>query len=207
MKARTILNIGVTATFLIVVVTVMMIAVRGGAKTKSLSKLPVLGSVPDFNLVEANGELLALSNLTEKVWIASFIFTRCATACPKMMRAEVKLQSALPVRNDLKLVTFSVDPDFDTPEKLTQYAEMFGADRGRWLFLTGDRKRIFQIAIEGFRLGVAEADPDDEMPILHSTKFVLVDRRGLIRGYFDSEDEQQMDALKLAVRKVLAEKS
>ena len=124
-----------------------------------------------------------------------------------MMRHEVNLQADLPLRDDLRLVSFSVDPDWDVPKVLRDYAHTFGADRTRWLFLTGDKKQIYHLTIDGFRLGAQEADPAKEMPILHSTKLVLVDRHGAIRGYYDSSDETELSKLVRDVRQVLAERS
>ena len=206
MKVKTILNIGVGSTFVVVIGAVLLIAARGHVG-KSSSRLPVLGTVPEFALTEAGGDELQQSRLRGKVWIASFIFTRCAEACPMMMRKEVKLQTELPVRDDLRLVSFSVDPDWDTPKVLTEYAHTFSADRGRWLFLTGDRQQIYRLANEGFRLSAEEADPVKEMPILHSSKLVLVDRNGLIRGYYDSLEEGALQKLVRDVERLLAEKS
>ncbi|HUI07709.1 MAG TPA: SCO family protein [Verrucomicrobiae bacterium] len=207
MKVRTILNVGVTSIFAIIVGSILMIVVRGVSTRASAMEAPVLGSVPEFALTEAAGTTLRRADLLGKVWIASFIFTRCASVCPMTMRHEVQLQAELPRRDDLRLVSFSVDPDWDTPKVLTEYARMFGADRSRWLFLTGDKRQIYHLSIEGFRLAAQEADPAKEMPILHSTKLVLVDRRGAIRGYYDSTDETELHKLIRDVREVLAERS
>jgi cytochrome oxidase Cu insertion factor (SCO1/SenC/PrrC family) len=207
MKVKTILNIGVASTFAIVVGTISMIALRGAPTRASLVELPVLGSVPEFALTEANGTALRREDLLGKVWIASFIFTRCGEVCPMMMRHETRLQAQLPLRDDLRLVSFSVDPDWDTPKVLTDYAHTFGADRSRWIFLTGNKKQVYQVATEGFRLATLEADPAKEMPILHSTKLVLVDRHAAIRGYYDSTEEIELQNLIRDVRQVLAERS
>ena len=123
------------------------------------------------------------------------------------MRNEARLQPDLPLRDDLRLVSFSVDPDWDTPKVLVEYAHTFGADRSRWLFLTGDKKQVYHLASDGFHLAAVEADPAKEMPILHSTKLVLVDRGGAIRGYYDSSDPDEMQKLIRDVRQVLAERS
>jgi cytochrome oxidase Cu insertion factor (SCO1/SenC/PrrC family) len=206
-KIKTILNIGVASTFAVVVAAVLLIVLRGKVGQAGGSRLPILGEAADFSLTEAGGSGLQRSDLRGKVWIASFIFTRCAEACPMMMRKEVKLQAELPVRDDLRLVSFSVDPDWDTPQVLTEYARTFGADRSRWLFLTGDKQQIYRLAREGFRLGTLEADPSKEMPILHSSQLVLVDRNGLIRGYYDCTDDVALQKLPRDVERVLAEKS
>jgi protein SCO1/2 len=208
MKVKTILNVGVVSTFFIIVGSILMIVVRGGVSARaSAMEVPVLGSVPEFSLTEANGTALRRTDLLGKVWIASFVFTRCAEACPLLMRNEARLQPDLPLRDDLRLVSFSVDPDWDTPKVLTDYAHTFGADRSRWFFLTGDKKQVYHLASDGFHLAALGADPTKEMPILHSTKLVLVDRDGAIRGYYDSSDPDEMQKLVRDVRQVLAERS
>src|SRR5439155_18489541 len=173
---------------------VLYIALREtqSGSTESKWQLSTFGSVPDFALTDAGGGTLRRADLREKVWIASFIFTRCAEACPAMMRQEASVQGQLPLRDDVRLVSFSVDPDYDSPPVLTKYAKTFGADRSRWLFLTGDKKQIYDLASRGFQLNAVEGDPAKEMPILHSSKLVLVDRRGAIRGYYDSNDAAEL---------------
>ena len=184
-----------------------MIVMRGTPTRASVAELPALGLVPEFALTEATGTTLRRVDLSGKVWIASFIFTRCGEACPMMMRRETRLQADLPARDDLRLVSFSVDPDWDTPKVLTDYAHMFGAGQGRWLFLTGNKKQVYHLATEGFRLATVDADPAKEMPILHSSKLILVDRHGMIRGYYDSTEEAELHKLIRDVRQVLAERS
>jgi cytochrome oxidase Cu insertion factor (SCO1/SenC/PrrC family) len=207
MKVKTILNVGVISTFFIIVGSILLIVVRGPPTRASAMDVPVLGSVPEFSLTEANGTALRRTDLLGKVWVASFLFTRCAEACPLLMQHEARLQPDLPLRDDLRLVSFSVDPDWDTPKVLTEYAHTFGADRNRWLFLTGDKKQVYRLASDGFHLAAQPADPAREMPILHSTKLVLVDRGGAIRGYYDSSDPVEMQKLIRDVRQVLAERS
>ncbi len=207
MKVKTILNIGVASTFAIIVATILMIVIRGAPTPASAMEVPVMGWVPEFSLTQADGATVRRDDLTGKVWIASFLFTRCAEQCPLMMHHEVQLLPNLPLRDDLRLVSFSVDPDWDTPKVLTAYAHTFGADQSRWSFLTGDKKQIYHLSIDGFRLAAQEADPAKEMPILHSTKLVLVDRHGAIRGYYDSSDVAEMQKLVRDARRVLAERS
>jgi cytochrome oxidase Cu insertion factor (SCO1/SenC/PrrC family) len=207
MKVKTILNIGVISTFFIIVGSILMIVVRGAPTGASAMEVPVLGAVPEFSLTEANGLALRRTDLLGKVWVASFIFTRCGEACPLMMQHEARLQPDLPLRDDLRLVSFSVDPDYDTPKVLGEYAHTFGADRSRWFFLTGDKKQLYELASDGFHLAAQPADAAKDMPILHSTKLVLVDRHGAIRGYYDSSDPAETQKLIRDVRQVLAERS
>lgn len=206
MKLKTVIGVLLGILALTTAGAIALMAVRGGAQRPLEAQLPKLRVVTDFSLTEAGGRGVRRQDLRGKVWIASFIFTRCATQCPLMMREEVQLQTELPVRDDLRLVTFSVDPVFDTPQVLTDYATTFGADRRRWLFLTGDRQPIWQLAQQGFGLTTGEA-PGAEMPILHSTKLVLVDRQSVVRGYYDSTDVKARQQLLDDVKRVLAEKS
>ena len=168
---------------------------------------PVYGRVSDFTLTEASGKPVTLGDLRGKVWIASFIFTHCAGSCPVMTHHLAKAQQKLPVRDDLKLVSISVDPVRDTPAVLAKYAAQSGADPTRWLFLTGEMPEIRKLARETFKLAVDETAGPAEEPILHSSKFVLVDRNGAIRGYYDGLDVETLKQLVHDVERVLAEKS
>lgn len=168
---------------------------------------PDYGRVADFTLTEASGKPVGLTDLRGKVWIASFIFTHCAGSCPIMTHHLAKAQQELPVRDDLKLVSITVDPGRDTPQVLAKYAASNDADRSRWLFLTGEMPEIRRLARETFKLAVDETAGTEEEPILHSSKFVLVDRNGAIRGYYDGLDVETLKQLVRAVERVLAEKS
>jgi protein SCO1 len=170
-------------------------------------QLPELGVVSDFTLVESSGKPIRLADLRGKVWIASFIFTHCAGSCPIMTHHLAKLQSELPTRDDLRIVSVSVDPERDTPEVLAKYAASNGADRTRWLFLTGDKKLIYKLAHEAFRLAVDDTAGTQEEPILHSTKLVVVDRNGVVRGYYDGTDIETQKQLVHDVNRLLAQRS
>jgi protein SCO1/2/putative membrane protein len=164
-----------------------------------------LGEVPDFALVEASGKPLRRADLRGKVWLATFVFTRCPGICPAMMEVESELQKLLPVRDDLRLVSFSVDPEFDQPNVLEAFAAKHKADRGRWMFLTGDKNQTYQLVRNGFKLGVEEAAPGSDEPIVHSSKMVMVDGRGRIRGYYDTLDELAMTRMLADLDAVLGE--
>jgi protein SCO1/2 len=157
--------------------------------------LELLGNVGDFSLRSQTGEEVTRNSLAGQVWIADFVFTRCAATCPQMSREMSRLQSDLAEFSDLRCVSFSVDPEHDTETVLHAYGTGYGADPARWLFLTGDKAAIYRLAHESFHLGAAEATGGPE-PILHSTRFVLVDREGIIRGYYDSVDPERLRALR-----------
>ena len=112
-----------------------------------------LGEVPDFALLERSGQQVTKSDLLGKVWIASLIFTRCVDECPLVSSHMARLQDAFATARDLRLVSITVDPAYDTPEVLTRYAQRFAAQPERWLFLTGDKATIYRLVREGFHLG------------------------------------------------------
>jgi len=154
---------------------------------------PMYGTAPAFSFTERSGREVQSSELAGKVWVADFIFTSCAGACPVMTEKMRALQEKLPP--EIRLVSFTVDPERDTPETLRSYAERAGADRERWLFLTGNKEALYKLSIEGFKLGVDDAAGTPAEPITHSTRFVLVDREGRIRGYYGMEDETALERL------------
>ncbi len=192
----------------------------------SLETLAVYGGVPDFSLTERSGRRISRTDLLGKAWIANFIYTQCTETCPLQSAELARLQGEFAAQPDLRLVSITVDPERDTPAALATYAERYGADPTRWLFLTGDKRAIYQLAKEGFRLGVV--DPDDQNQargllrlftpdpalathgskglVMHSSRLVLVDRQARIRAYHLSNDEQSLERLRRNVRIVLKER-
>ena len=133
------------------------------------------------------------------MWIANFIFTRCAGPCPALTSQMYLLQKDLKSHakwDDIRLVSFTVDPEHDQPAVLAERARLSLADPDHWLWLTGTRAQIWQLVEKGFLLPVGENANDPTSPILHSQKFVLVDPAGMIRGYYDGLDEAERDRLK-----------
>ncbi len=154
------------------------------------SDIPVLYPAPDFSLTDQNNQKVAKANLLGHPWIGDFIFTTCASLCPTMSMRMGSLQARLP--EDVKLVSFSVDPLHDTPAALLQYSHDYHAEPGRWIFLTGDVQTQTAV-VKGMRLHFQPADGD--APIEHSPHFVLVDSDGNIRGYYDSNEASEIERL------------
>lgn len=154
---------------------------------------PVIGPIADFTLTNQNGRAVSLADLRGKVWVADIIFTRCAGPCPKMTRQMKEVQDALPAESQAKLVTLTTDADFDTPAVLKVYAERFGADLNRWMFLTGTKQEIAKLAIDSLKLTAIEKKPEErESPqdlFVHSTIFVVTDRQARLRGVFETSGE------------------
>lgn len=151
--------------------------------------LPVLVQLPSFSLMERSRKPLGLEDLKGSVWIADFIFTRCPGPCPLMSSRMAKLQETFNQEAGLKLVSITVDPEYDTSQVLSEYADLFQAKPDGWFFLTGEKSRIHQLAQSGFLVG------DVQDVAVHSTRFILVDRKGRVRGYYASQDDE--DILKL----------
>lgn len=153
--------------------------------------LPILGTVPAFTLIERSGTTLGSTDLEGHVWVANFIFTRCPDVCPALTARMAELQRASAI--DVRLVSFSVDPEHDTPAVLTDYAKRFGAG-GHWLFLTGARVTVATLLRDGFHVAYADDGPPTS-PITHSDRFVLVDQQLRIRGYYHGNDGDDLRRL------------
>jgi protein SCO1/2/putative membrane protein len=162
------------------------------------TSLDDFGPLPDFHLVERSGTSVSRQDLAGKTWVAAFVFTRCAGPCTQISGSMAQLQSRLAEVPNARLVSFSVDPEFDTPTVLTSYAQRFGADPGRWFFVTGEPRNVYELLRQGFKVGVEPTQGEERKPgneVIHSTKLVLVDGAGHIRGYYDGTDQKGLDEL------------
>lgn len=151
-----------------------------------------------FAFTERSGQPITDADLKGKVWVAGFVFTRCADPCPRVMATMAQLQRELPQSDDLRLVTFTIDPEYDTPPVLRKYAENFNADPNRWLFITGPEKDVHSLLLNRFKQAV-EKNPDGKASIgekyFHSSRLAVVDKKGTVRAVFDGvESKNQPDA-------------
>jgi len=150
-----------------------------------------LGHVPTFSLTDQAGRTVTDRDLRGSLWVASFIFTRCPSACPMLTAKFKALQGQLSSLSGIRYVSISVDPEHDTPEVLAAYARRFGADTTRWSFLTGPLAQIEQTVVKGFKIHIGTPQRNANNPtlidIMHGEHFVLVDREGTIRGYYRAE--------------------
>jgi protein SCO1/2 len=171
---------------------VMALPILRSALPTPVPPPPVLGTVPDFRLVDQTGSPFGPERLSGRVWIADFVFTRCPDICPRMTERLAGIQRALGEQADL--VSVSVDPAYDTPERLTAFARAHGADSPRWHFLTGDSGHVQEAVLRGFKIAFSR-DSEEISTITHGVHVVLVDGRGRIRGYYDSNDADAMERL------------
>ena len=150
------------------------------------------GQLPNFSLTDQNGSLVTIDKFRGHVWVADLIFTHCASICPRLTEKMFALQTALAYEPDVFLASISVDPEHDTPDTLRAYATAHNADTKRWTFLTGKKSAIFTLAKDGFHLPLDSVGGEQQIPIVHSPRFAIVDTRGHVRAYYDgSKDESQ----------------
>ena len=180
-------------------------------RAQQAKALPVIREVTPFALTNQSGAVATLDSLRGKVWLAEIIFTRCAGPCYAMTKEFAALQKELPPRPDLRFVSLTADPEFDSPEVLRKYQEKFGGDAARWSLLTGPKASLYPLAINGLLLSVDENPAGkenvkiDDM-FIHSTRLVLVDRRGRLRAYFNGDGTQPRAEILGAVNALLSEK-
>jgi len=168
----------------------------------------VFGTLPTFALTDQRGREFGSDRLHGQVWVADFIFTRCPDMCPRLTSEMARLQEKLaadPSLGAVRLLSFSVDPEHDRPPVLAAYAAKYGADPQRWTFVTGPTDELRQLVRDGYKLPVKENPDAAGTPFLHSNKFVLSDREGRIRGYYDAMQEADRERLLNDARVVLGE--
>jgi cytochrome oxidase Cu insertion factor (SCO1/SenC/PrrC family) len=159
-------------------------------------------AVEDFQLTERNGHVVNRDDLLGNVWIAAFFFSRCAGPCTQISGTMARLQSELAQYANVRLVSFTVDPGNDSPEVLKKYADKFGAQPGRWLFLTGDEAKIHHLSEHSFFMAAQQNQGKERTPgneVMHGTRLGLVDKKGQVRGFYDPKDEEDLARLRKKV--------
>lgn len=151
------------------------------------SKLPDYGKVPAFTMTDSEGHPFNSTQLLGTVWIADFIYTNCPAECPRMTSQMHSIERR--TVKDVRLVSISVDPERDTPPVLNEFAHRFGGPNKQWIFLTGSADTVHLIAYQTFHVG------DVISKIDHSTKFIVVDKKGAIRGYYSSFDQVDLSQM------------
>lgn len=184
----------------------------GGSGAPSTAPLPVLRTISSMDLVDQEGEPVNLQTFRGQPWFANIIFTRCPGPCARMTQKMRQLQEALPAEaSEVQLVSLTTDPDFDTPEVLSQYARKFQADTRSWKFLTGTKEEIVRVSTQEWLLvmlekGEAERESPNDI-FLHSTLTVLMDGLGRIRGTYEILEEGQLEEALADLQRLLQEAS
>lgn len=185
------LAMGLTLLFLMPMIAIGILLGLNAFKHK---ELPVITTIPEFTFTERTGKDFGSNELKNKVWVGSFIFTSCTAQCPLIVTELQKIQKALRFKDNFRIVSFTLDPMTDTPQRLSAYADQAKADPYKWLFLTSENQKIQDLVQKGFILPSAEGEKADG-DIVHSSKLVLVDAGSRVRGFYDSQDRSEMKAL------------
>ena len=181
----------------LILITILTLALTNCTASAGL---PSYGQIPDFSLTDQTNQPFSSATLHNRVWIADFIFTNCPGPCPRMSAQMRQVDTALHDLKDLRLVSFTVDPARDTPAVLAKYAEHYQAEPGVWYFLTGAQADLNNLARNAFMLG------DVDGTLQHSTRFVLVDRKARIRGYYLTSEDDAIPRLIADAKRISAER-
>ncbi|NBX67864.1 MAG: SCO family protein [Proteobacteria bacterium] len=185
------LALGLTLLFFMPIIAIGVLLAFNAFQHK---ELPVITTLPSFTFTERTGQDYGSQDLKNKVWVGSFIFTSCSAQCPLIITELQKIQRALRFKDNFRIVSFTLDPLTDTPKRLSEYATQAKADPYKWLFLTAENKKTQDLIQKGFILPSLESEKADG-DIVHSSKLVLVDGGGRVRGYYDSVESTEMKQL------------
>lgn len=180
-------------TYFILPILIILCAATLFILNQKKSSLPVYGPAPDFKLTDQSGKALTNDDLKGRPWLAGFIFTRCQGQCPIISQQMTQIAQEF---KKLRLVSFSVDPDFDSPEVLSKYAERFDADPAQWSFVTGSRDALNRVTT-GFHMNTVDE------PMFHSASLVLMDAQNQARGFYDANDAEKIEKLKRDIKSFL----
>jgi protein SCO1/2 len=179
--------------FISLLVLMYLLSLAEYDQSRRKASLPVLGQITDFTLTNQEDSVTTLADLSNRVWVADIVFSRCAGSCPIMSTEMKALQDGLPSNSEAKLVTLTTDPDYDTPDVLKKYGARYGADFQRWMFLTGAKNELAGLAAGSLKLASTPVAPQDRQSsadlFVHSTIFVVVDKQARLRGVFQTEGQ------------------
>ena len=187
------------ATFVLAAVVLAAGGCQSGSGRPEITTLPEIKHAPSFSSVNFDGRTVTDRDLAGRVYIAYFFFTSCGGPCPVMNSKANVLQAEYAKEDDFRIVGFSVDPDNDSVPRLARYAERYHAKAGVWSMLRNEKPVVADLSVNGFMMG------DADVPAMHSTRFALVDRNGMIRGYYDGMDDAKVDELRAAIDYLLGE--
>jgi protein SCO1/2 len=166
----------------------------------------VFQTIPAFELTDESGKAFSSKTLQGKIYVANFFFTRCGTICPKITSQVSRATDIFNEDPEVRFISISVDPKFDEPSKLSVYAKRFDADSTRWSFLTGAKKVIYPLILKGFHVPLADASEYDaaiktpDETFIHSERLVLVDKQGVIRGFYNGTDKKEVDRMIMEIK-------
>jgi protein SCO1/2 len=154
----------------------------------------VFQKIPDFRLISQEGKTVSQADLEGKIYVANFFFASCQDVCKKMAVQMGRVNDAFRKEPSIKLISYTVDPERDSVAVLKQYADMYRADADKWLFLTGPKKEIYQLAQQGYKVAAMQA-PGNVPDFIHSEKLLLIDKDKHVRGIYDGTSSKDVDRL------------
>jgi protein SCO1/2 len=204
--------------FVAVMVPVLTVLLAACSSQDSDS-LPVYGDIPSFSLTDQMGQAFTSEELRGKVVLANFVFTNCTEFCPTLSSRMAQIQERLEedglLGKEVLLLSFSVDPEYDTPEILLSYAERYSADYNAWRFLIGPPEVMRQVITDGFKLDFGRVGKPYEHPhvdgsthiheynVYHTTRVVMWDKAGRVRAYYDGAADWDMEKVLKDVRQLV----
>jgi len=208
----------------IAIAALVLYFIFSGQPSGVVKKLPILGnhrldsvmigngyridtiyhSIQPFKFINQDGKTVDQSIVNGKVYVADFFFTTCQTICPVMSKQLDRVYDAYKDENNLMILSFTVDPETDTAAQLKRYAQSFDANTKRWVFLTGEKPALYDLARTGYLLNneIGTGGPDD---FIHTQNFALIDKKGRIRGFYDGTLKEEVDRLIVDARFLLNE--
>ncbi len=169
----------------------------------------IFKKLPSFSFLNQDSSIITNKNVANKILVSNFIFTRCGLICPKMTNQMNRVQAMFEENEEVVLLSHTVDPLYDRPFILKKYALKNDAIKNKWYFLTGAKKDLYQMALKGYFIPVSDAsvyntaitNPDEAF--IHSEKIVLVDKEGVIRGFYDGTSSEEVDRLMVEIKVLL----
>lgn len=161
--------------------------------------------ISDVQLVSQNGKSFSTSSFRGKIVLSDFFFASCQGICPKMTSQLTRVQAAFPGNKNFEIVSYTVDPDRDSAKSLQHYAELFKADTSQWKFVTGEKKKLYDLARYDYFLPVQPGNGSSE-DFIHSDQMVLLDKESRVRGYYNGTDSAAIDSLIVDIKTLLNEK-
>lgn len=175
---------------------------------RTATGLQIYGELPEFRFTSHRGTPVGSADFAGRPWVANFVFTRCSGTCPQLSKSMASLQGALG-DDSVRLVSFTCDPEYDTPARLAEYAKRYGANGETWLFVTGAEREIQDFSRRALKLALKRATPEElargAERVIHSNKLVLIDAQLQIRGYYDGTDPAAVEQLARDYRELVKE--
>ena len=172
----------------------MPLPIFGPRELAENSKDTIYHTIPPFTFIDQKGDSVSNKDFLGNVTVVDYFFTSCEGICPKLSTQLQRVQNAEKFRKDFRILSHTVNPEKDSVSVLAEYAKQFGANDSVWHFVTGDKQQLYDVARNGYYL-VADKGDGGPQDFIHSEKFVLIDKQGRIRGYYDGTSEAQVDTL------------